>query len=66
MLVPWKKNCDQHRQHIKKQRRYIAKKVRLVRAMVFPVVLYGRENWTIKKAECQRIDALNCGVGKDS
>ena len=66
MFVPWKKNYDQHRQHIKKQRRYIAKKVRLVRAMIFPVVMYGRENWTIKKAECQRIDALNCGVGEDS
>ena len=33
-------------------------KVSLVKAMVFPVVMYGRENWTIKKAECQRIDAF--------
>ena len=33
-------------------------KVRLVKAMVFPVVMYGCERWTIKKAECQRIDAL--------
>ena len=33
-------------------------KVHLVKAMVFPVVIYGRENWTIKKAEHQRIDAL--------
>ena len=41
-------------------------KVRLVKAMVFPVVMYGCENWTVKKAECQRIDALNCGVGEDS
>ena len=42
-------------------------KVRLVKAMVFPVVMYGCENWSIKKAECQRIDAfLNCSVGKDS
>ena len=41
-------------------------KVRLVKAMVFPVVMYGCENWTIKKAECQRIDALNCGIGEDS
>ena len=39
-------------------------KVCLVRAVVFPVVMYGCENWTIKKAECQRIDALNCGVEK--
>ena len=41
-------------------------KVRLVKAMVFPVVTYGCESWTIKKAECRRIDALNCGVGEDS
>ena len=40
-------------------------KVRLVKAMVFPVVMYGCENWTIKKPECQRIDVLNCGVGED-
>ena len=33
-------------------------KVRLVKSMVFPVVMYGCESWTIKKAECQRIDAL--------
>ena len=33
-------------------------KVRLVKAMVFPVVMYGCESWTIKKAECQRIDAF--------
>ena len=41
-------------------------KVRLVRAMVFPAVMYGCESWTMKKAERQRIDALNCGVGEDS
>ena len=41
-------------------------KVRLVKAMVFPVVMYGCESWTIKKAECQRIVLLNCGVGEDS
>ena len=33
-------------------------KVRLVKAMVFPVVIYGCENWTVKKAECQRTDAF--------
>ena len=41
-------------------------KVRLVKAMVFPVVMYGCESWTVKKAERQRIDALNCDVGEDS
>ena len=42
-------------------------KVCLVKAMVFPVVMYGYESWTIKKAERQRIDAFElCGVGEDS
>ena len=40
----------------------LSKKTPLVKAMVFPVVMYGCESWTIKKAECRRIDALNCGV----
>ena len=46
-----KKSHDQPRQHIKKQRHYFATKVCLVKAMVFPVVMYGCESWTIKKAE---------------
>ena len=41
-------------------------KVHLVKAMVFPVVMYGCENWTVKKAECQRMMLFNCGVGEDS
>ena len=38
----------------------------LVKAMAFPVVKYGCENWTIKKAECQELMLLKCGVGEDS
>ena len=41
-------------------------KVHLVKAVIFPAVMYGCESWTIKKAECQRIDALNYGVVEDS
>ena len=41
-------------------------KVCLVKAMVFPVVVYGCESWTVKKAEWQRTMPLNCGVGEDS
>ena len=44
----------------------LSTKVHLVKAMVFPVVMYGCESWTIKKADHQRIDALNCGIGEDS
>ena len=45
-----KKSHDQPRQHIKKQRHYFATKVCLVKAMVFPAVMYGCESWTVKKA----------------
>ena len=41
-------------------------KVCLVKAMVFPVVMYGCESWTVKKAEHRRIDTFECGVGEDS
>ena len=41
-------------------------KVHLVKVIVSPVVMDGCESWTIKKTECQRIDAWNCDVGKDS
>ena len=41
-------------------------KVCLVKAMVFPVVMYGCESWTIKKLSTKELMLLNCGVGKDS
>ena len=41
-------------------------KVHLLKALVFPVVMYGCESWTVKKAEGRRIDAFDCGVGEDS
>jgi len=53
MLAPWKKSYDQPRQHIKKQRHHLYSQ-----AMVFPVVMYGCESWTIKKAEHRRINAF--------
>ena len=58
MLTPWKKSYDQPRQHIKKQDITLSTKVCLVKAMVLPVVIYGCESWTIKKAEHQIIDAF--------
>ena len=60
-LTPWKESYDQPIQHIKNQRDYFANKdyfVRLVKAVVFPVVMYGCESWTINKAEQQRTDAF--------
>ena len=57
-LWPWKRSFDQPRQHIKKQRYYSANKVHLVKNIVFPVVMYEYESWTIKKAKSWRIDAF--------
>ena len=57
-LAPWKKSYDKSRQHIKKQRHYLPTKVHIIKAMVFPVVMYGCESWTMKKAEHHRIDAF--------
>ena len=47
-------------------RKILPKKVHLVKAMVFPVVMYGCENWTVRKAECRRIDAFELRCWKDS
>ena len=58
MLTPWKESYDQLRQHIQSRDITLPTKVRLVKAMVFPVVMYGCESWTVKKAEYQRIDGF--------
>ena len=50
-VSPWKKSCDKPRQNIKSRDITLPIKVHLVKAMVFPVVMYGCENLTIKKAE---------------
>ena len=56
-LTPWKESYDQSRQHNKKQRHYFANKGPSIKDMVFPVVMYGCESWTVKKTECRRIDS---------
>ena len=58
MLAPWKKSYDKPRQHIKKQSIILSTNIHLIKAMVFPVVMYGCKSWTIKKDECQRTDAF--------
>ena len=58
MLTPWKESYDQPRQDIKKQKHYFVNKCPCSQGMVFPVVMYGCESWTIKKAECGRIGAF--------
>ena len=60
MLAPWKKSYDKPRllSRLKSRDVTLPTKVCLVKAMVFPVVMYGCESWTVKKAECRRIDAF--------
>ena len=56
--TPRKESYDKARQPIKSRDITLPTKVHLVKAMVFPVVMYGCESWTVKKAECLRIDAF--------
>ena len=65
-LAPWKKSYDKPRQHIKSRDTTLLTKVHLVKAMVFPVVRYRCEIWTIKKAEAEELMLLNCVAGEDS
>ena len=58
MLAPWKKSYDQPRHHIKKQRHYFVDKSPYIKSMVFPLIMYGCESWTIKKTEHQRMYAF--------
>ena len=67
MLAPWKKSYDQPRQHILKSTDItLPTTVHLVKAMVFPVDMYGCKSWTVKKAEPEELMLLNCSVGEDS
>ena len=65
MLTPWNKSYDKH-SVLKSRDVTLPTNVYLVKAIVFPVVTYGCESWTIKKAECQRADVSNGGAGEDS
>ena len=58
MLTPWKESYDQPKEHIQSRDITLPTKVHLVKAMVFPVVMYGCESWTVKKAERPQIDAF--------
>ena len=58
MLSPWKKSYDQPRQQLKRRDITLPAKVHIVKATVFPVVMYGCESWTIKKAVHRRIDGF--------
>ena len=57
-ITSWQENCDNLEGVLKSRDITLPTKVSIVKAMVFPVVTYGCETWTVKKAECQRIDAF--------
>ena len=57
-LAPWRKSYDKPRQHVKEQRHYFVDKGQYCQSYGFSVVMYGCENWTMNKAECQRIDVF--------
>ena len=56
MIASWQKSDDKPRQYVERRDITLPTKVHIFRAMVFPVVRYGCESWTVKKAEHQRID----------
>ena len=58
MLSSWQKSYDKPAQCVKKQRHHFTDKGYILKAMVFPVFMYGCESWAMKKAECQRIDVF--------
>ena len=58
LIASWQEGYDKPRQCVKKQRHHFVTKVRIVSAMIFPVVMGGCESWAIKTAECQRIGAF--------
>ena len=58
ILAPWKERYEKLDSILKSRDITLLTKVHIVKAMVFPAVVYGCESWTIKKAECQRTDAV--------
>ena len=66
MLLPWKESYDQPRQCIKSRDITLPTKVHPVKTMVFPVVMYGCEIWSVRKPSTEKLTLLNCGVEEDS
>ena len=65
-LTPWKESYTNLDSMLKSRDIPLPTNVHLAKSMVFPVVMYGCESWTVKKAEHQRMMLFNCGVGEDS
>ena len=66
MLTPWKKVMTNLDSILKSRDITLPTKVHLIKAVIFQVVIYGCESWTIKKLSAKELMLLNCGVGEDS
>ena len=66
MIDSWEKSYDKTRQYVKSKDIILSTKVHIIQAIVFLVVMYGCDSWTIKKAEHKRIDGFELCVGQDS
>ena len=66
MFVPWKTSYDKVDSILKSRDINLQTKIHIIKAMVFPVVMYRFESWTIKKAEHRKLVHLNCGAREDS
>ena len=66
MLTPWKESYDHLDSIFKSRDITLPTRVHLVKAMVFPGVMYGCESWTLRKLSIDELMLLNCGVGEDS
>ena len=66
MLTPWKESYDQPDSILKSRDITLLTNVHLVKAVVFPVAMYGCESWTIRKLSAEELMFLDCGVGEDS
>ena len=66
MLVPWKESYDKPRQQIKNRDIILPTEVHLVKAMLFPVVMYGFKSWAINSVGAEELMLLNCCAGEGS
>ena len=64
MIASWQESYDKPRQDIKKQRCHFATNIFIVKAMVFPVVIYGYESWNLRKQSTKELMLWNCGPGE--
>ena len=65
MFAPWKETMTNLDNTLKSRDITLPTKVQIVKAMVFPVVMYGCESWTVKKLSTEELMLLNCGVRED-